>query len=251
MGSTIYRATPNTAPATGLLHEFDARADLDHLRQFLRVPVGQADAAVRFGLADLGRVRRAMDPVGRLRQRDPDRAHRPVRPGRNPQDARVVALLEVDLGIVGIFGIGRDPLHRMRAGGRRRRCGADRRGVDGDQAAILAIGPHLTFALVGDDASDRAGAKLAGVDDLDDRSGSVERDTGIERTQIFLVHVETLGQHLGHRDEAHALHLRLLGVVGWDRRDERAGHVNRRDLISGESIAAGRLKLRFDIIRHR
>ncbi len=63
--------------------------------------------------------------------------------------------------------------------------------------------------------------------------------------------MEAFGQHLRHRDEAHALHLRLLAIVGGDRGDERAGHVHGRYLVGGERVAARRLELRlhiFDIV---
>src|SRR5690606_741206 len=60
-----------------LQHRPHARADRRGERP--RAPVGQADAAVRLGLADVGRFGRAMDAVVLLRQVHPDYADRIVR----------------------------------------------------------------------------------------------------------------------------------------------------------------------------
>jgi hypothetical protein len=64
-----------------LVEKLDPRALSDQLCQRKRVPVRQAYAAVRFGLADLVRLRSAVDPVARGRQRDPDEANRVVGAG--------------------------------------------------------------------------------------------------------------------------------------------------------------------------
>ena len=47
----------------------------------LDVPIGQPNATVGFGLADLGRMRRAMDAVSLRGEPDPVRSRRVVRPG--------------------------------------------------------------------------------------------------------------------------------------------------------------------------
>ena len=47
---------------------------MHHAREIERVPIGEPNAAMRFGLADLFRRRRAMDAVARRAQIDPDDA---------------------------------------------------------------------------------------------------------------------------------------------------------------------------------
>src|SRR5690606_22757454 len=88
--------------------ELDGDAGLYHFCQFRRVPVGKTDAAMAVGLADLRRLGRSVDAVARLRQGDPHRADRAVRSRWDLQDLVVIALLEVDLRVVGIAGIERD-----------------------------------------------------------------------------------------------------------------------------------------------
>src|SRR6202011_1599377 len=63
------------------------------------VPVRQADAPVRLGLADLGGVGRAVDAVARLRQVDPHEADRIVR--SRPDGERVLRFdaFELELGV--------------------------------------------------------------------------------------------------------------------------------------------------------
>ena len=82
-----------------LIHELDRHARLDHLGQFLRVPVGQPHAAMAFRLADLGGIGRAVDAVGRLVERDPDRADRAVRAWRNGQDLLFSPCLKLRFGL--------------------------------------------------------------------------------------------------------------------------------------------------------
>src|SRR5207302_8601557 len=93
-GTSIPRAT--WTPATSVFRSGRGRAsptprfraDEVHLRalahrvgQLPRVPVGEADAAVRRRLAHQAWVRGAVDAEGRLAQGDPDDTHRIVRPG--------------------------------------------------------------------------------------------------------------------------------------------------------------------------
>ena len=144
-------------PASGcrLLHELDRHAGLHQLGQLCGIPIGQPHAAMAFGLADLRRIGRAVDAVGRLRQRDPDRADRTVGARRNGQDLVVVALLEVDVRIVGVVRIEGDAGDLVGARRRRRVGRADGGGIGGDQLARCVIGADLLPRLVGDDAADR------------------------------------------------------------------------------------------------
>ena len=59
--------------------ELHLRALADHGRELQRVPVGQPHAAVRRGVADGARLRRAVDAVVRLADVDPHHADGPVR----------------------------------------------------------------------------------------------------------------------------------------------------------------------------
>ena len=61
-------------------HEIDDRPAMNHGGKVERVPIGEADAAVRFGLADFFRRRRAMYAVGWRREIDPHQADRILRP---------------------------------------------------------------------------------------------------------------------------------------------------------------------------
>src|SRR5260370_38232405 len=64
-----------------LLLENRGNARLHHLGEFGCVPIGQPDATVRFGVADVARLRRPLNPVGFFGQADPDPPDRSVRPG--------------------------------------------------------------------------------------------------------------------------------------------------------------------------
>ena len=216
----------------------DRDAGLDQLGQLRGVPVGQPHAAMAFGLADLGGVGRAVDAVGRLRQRDPDRADRAVGARRDGQDLVVVALLEVEVRIVGVFRIEGDAGDLVGAGRRRRVGRADGGGIGDDQLAGSVIGAHLLLRLVGDDAADRRRDIGAEIGDLDDRARPPEHGVRVERLQIGLVHVEALGQHLGDRGEAQPVELGLVAVVGRHRGDERPGRILRRDRVGRERVAA-------------
>src|SRR5260370_5343615 len=57
-----------------LLLENRGNARLHHLGEFGCVPIGQPDATVRFGVADVARLRRPMNPVVFFGQADPDRS---------------------------------------------------------------------------------------------------------------------------------------------------------------------------------
>src|SRR5438445_228265 len=104
-----------------------------------------------FGLADLRRLRRAMDAVGRFVQGDPYRTDWAVRAWRNGEYLVVLALLEIDVGVVGVVRIERDARHRVNAGGRRRVGRADGRRIGCDQLAARIVGVDFFLGLVGYD----------------------------------------------------------------------------------------------------
>src|SRR5258708_26119680 len=85
-----------------LLDEIDRDAARDHRRQPLRVPVGQAQAAMRGGFADLRRLGRAVNAVARPRQRDPDDAERTVRAGLQQKGLSRLDLAELVSWVVAI-----------------------------------------------------------------------------------------------------------------------------------------------------
>ena len=73
---------------------------LHHPRQFLRIPIRQPDAAVRFRVPDAPGLRRSVDPIMLFRERDPNHPDRVVRTGLNnglligrvrvPEEVRIV-----------------------------------------------------------------------------------------------------------------------------------------------------------------
>src|SRR5262249_8465406 len=62
-----------------LANEIDHGPAMHHAGQIERVPIGKSNAAMRFGLADLLRRRRAMNAIARRAQIDPDDADRILR----------------------------------------------------------------------------------------------------------------------------------------------------------------------------
>src|SRR5690606_20484531 len=115
-----------------------------------------------------------------------------------------------------VAGIERDALDRMRARWRGRVGRTDRRGIGGNQSAVLAIGEDLFLALVGDDAAYAAGLRLGRIDDLERRTWDREVGVRVERLQVALAHVELFGELLQCRGVGHRWHLRLLAVVRGD-----------------------------------
>jgi hypothetical protein len=89
----------NLAP---LIQKHHHRCLADHMREFGRVPVGEADAAVRLGLADRLRMRRAVDAVGCLCEVDPHGADRIVGPLRDLDLLLGLDALEGEFRIIGI-----------------------------------------------------------------------------------------------------------------------------------------------------
>src|SRR5579872_3736971 len=63
--------------------EHDSRTLGDQASEFAGIPVCEPDAPVRLGIADLSRVRRAVDTVVRIADSNPHHAHWIVRPRRN------------------------------------------------------------------------------------------------------------------------------------------------------------------------
>src|SRR6266568_8515865 len=61
-------------------NEIDDGPAVHHACKVKRVPIGEADATVRFSLADFFRRGRAVDAVTRHREIDPDQADRILRP---------------------------------------------------------------------------------------------------------------------------------------------------------------------------
>src|SRR5689334_14766370 len=70
------RANMASAAPAALIDELHHRPAADELRDRESVPVGHAHAAVRADLAHLGGLGGAMDAVGLLAQRNPDRTDR-------------------------------------------------------------------------------------------------------------------------------------------------------------------------------
>ena len=155
-----------------LVEEFHSRADADHFGEFRSHP-NWSGARSRGS----GSCRSWTVPGSRGCRRsastmhDPDSADRTVRAWLKGQDLVVLALLEVDLRIVGVAGVQSDTidLHRAR---RRWRVGrADGCRVGGNQCSGLIIGKHLFAVFVGDDARDLGFLGLARIDDPDDGAG--------------------------------------------------------------------------------
>ena len=94
-----------------------------------------------------------------------------------------------------------------------------------------------------------AAHRLSDIGDADDGADAAEIRLGIERLQVFLVHVELLGEHLGDRGVAQPVELGLLAIVRRHRGDERARGVAGRDGVAGEGIAAARGQGRLDAFR--
>src|SRR5436305_14999333 len=67
-------------PLSFAIDEFDRNALPDQPRQPFDVPIGQPHATMGIGLADIGRIRRAVNAKAFCIQPDPARADRIVRP---------------------------------------------------------------------------------------------------------------------------------------------------------------------------
>ena len=102
-----------------LFGKLDGDAGLDELGEFFGVPIRQSHTAMARRLADLRRLRCAVDTVSRLGKRNPDGANRPVRTRRDRQNLVVVALFEIDLRIIGVVRVDGDALNLNDTGWRR------------------------------------------------------------------------------------------------------------------------------------
>src|SRR4029077_3091810 len=101
-----------------------------HFRQLLRVPIGEAHAAVRFGFADPLRRRRAVDAVT-VAEIDPGRADRILGAGRDGEGLFRLDALELELRAVVIGGVLRHRTNAPLAAGRRPFLAADRSRIEG------------------------------------------------------------------------------------------------------------------------
>src|SRR5216684_162948 len=108
-----------------LVHEIYRRALAHALGEIERVPIRQPDTAVRVGLADPLRIRRAVDAVAVLGEIDPDQSHGVVRAGRDRELAFGMDALELEFGTVMVGGVVGDPTDLESAARRRLFLAAD------------------------------------------------------------------------------------------------------------------------------
>src|SRR5215472_9298356 len=96
-------------PSQSLLaDEIDHCPTVHHAREIERVPIGEPDAAMRFGLADLLRRRRAMYAVARRAQIDPDDADWILRPRSDCKFVLGLHAFEAETRVVTVGRIVRD-----------------------------------------------------------------------------------------------------------------------------------------------
>jgi hypothetical protein len=93
-----------TGDSLRLIEERDRRASTNPLGKVKCIPIGKPDAAMRAGFADLFRVARSMNSVGRLVQVDPDQPDRVVGTGRDGEFCIGSHTFEPELRIVMIGG---------------------------------------------------------------------------------------------------------------------------------------------------
>ena len=186
------------------------RSGARHRRQVDRVPVRQADAAVGLGLSDVLRVGRAVDPIGRGREIDPDQADRIVRTLPDGELPFGLHPFPRELRIVMVLGIPGDADHLEDAARRGLLLAAHRRRIEAEELAVPVVGAHVARRLVHHDRRrdgtlavlrrnrlDRmaAGGELhlrhVGHDDLG--SGALEIGARVEPLQQAFGHMEFLG----------------------------------------------------------
>src|SRR5262245_5924899 len=119
--------------------ELDLGPLVDHLRERLRIPVGEADAAVGFGLADALRLRGAVDAVA-VAKIDAGVADGIVGTGRDGEGLLRLHPLELELRAVVVGGILRHRANLPRAVGRGMLLAADRSWIKADQLAAPVQG---------------------------------------------------------------------------------------------------------------
>ena len=165
-----------------------------------------------FGLADVLRLGRAVNPVGRSGEVDPDQADRVVRPRPDGQLPFGLHLFPREFRIVMVLGIPVDALHLEDAARRGLFLAADRRRIEGEELAVPVVGAHVARGLVHHDRRrdrtalvvlrrnrfDRmaAGAQfIAGTSaTMISRPGSLEIGARVEPPQQALGHMEFLGE---------------------------------------------------------
>src|SRR6266478_3931703 len=127
------RSSPCRLP--GSVDEIDLDSLVDQFRQGLSVPIGEADASVRLGLADVLRLRGAVDAVA-VAEIDPGTANRIVGTGGDGEGLFRLHALEVELGRVVIGRVLDDGTNGQRTAGSGPLLAADRRRIKADQLAL-------------------------------------------------------------------------------------------------------------------
>src|SRR4029077_14371424 len=131
-----------------LILEPDDIARLDHPRQFDRIPVRQADAAVGLGLANVRRRRGAMDSVGWIGQVDPDQADGIVWARADRELPLRVDALPCKFGIVLVFRVPGNAFDLEVPARRGLFLAADRRWIESKEFAVAVIDAHVSRRLV-------------------------------------------------------------------------------------------------------
>src|SRR6266571_4878355 len=209
-----------------LIQERDVGALADAAGEIEHVPVGQADAAVRLGLADLRRIRRAVDAVARLRQVDPHDADRVVGPRPDRKGPVGLDLLEAESGVVAVGRLLDHLAHAVAPARRRLLIAADRRRIKGDERAVAVERTHGPAGFV--DFDPRHGSVAAGIDDVgndDDGAGAVERPPRVELLQQAFVDVKFFREQLRRTGVIEMLEMRHVFHAARDARHERTLHV--------------------------
>lgn len=131
-----------------LILESDHHPRARHAGEVDRVPVGQSDAAMRFGLADGLWRGRAVYAVGQGGEVDPDEADGVVRSRSDGELAFGLDLFPREPRIVNIGGVPVDPSHLEDPAWRRFFLAANRGRIEGDQVSVLVVGAHAARRLV-------------------------------------------------------------------------------------------------------
>src|SRR6266404_5158137 len=85
-----------------VIEERNRRALANPLGKVKGIPIGKPDAAMRPGFADLFRVARSMNSIGRLVQIDPDQADGVVGTGRDCELSIGSHAFELELALAGL-----------------------------------------------------------------------------------------------------------------------------------------------------
>ena len=191
------------------------------------------------GLADLGRVGRAVDAIGVARQVDPDTADRVVRPGG---DAHPLALAEGQArGVVEIVGLGCHARHRQVAGRREVVAAADRRRIEADQGSGGVIGLDRLLGLVDLDPRDLGQGAVDQGGDQDGHPGAGEIHRGVQGLEQIFGHVEPLGDPFAGGREVRTLGGLGRQVLAGRGRAEGSADVGRgQDVFGHHGLGVGR-----------